>query len=400
MSRTWHLQTQCMAGVKSIALHLQDEALRSHVIHACQIRDTVQGSVPMATIMPVLCYAFHRRWSAAELHQAALMRAVDIDNTGLLTWDLWALAAEFALHTCTSSGIAGNKLPDEQLRAHFLRACALSGKQGVCSLEHGKAKLFACVNRLWTFSAMLPEGCVCSSAGVWVLPQEHAYVVHEDATRLQASIVKAMEVCGSNLCVFHGPCSLQMCKHSAEVCAHDSAHPRRVCSVLTEGQCCLQAAGGQAASSSVLDVFAHLTGPVLDQCFVDRSTPETAFIALQLVRHLLRKLEAATAQQQAAAAEPARRRASPHSGSGSMHSHSGPASPHGRSKAAAGRAEASGQHSAPDAPALPPQRSLAAMRSIARAKTVAFDAPTAAERALETQQTRRQVAQNTKHLEQ
>ena len=180
-----------MAGVKEVCAHLRSDKLRATVIQTLGITDVVRGSVKLADVTPILVDAFHRQWRLAQVHQEALLHAVDIDDAGLLSFEAFELAAAFALRAHAPAA----PLPAGVVQQWFQAACKLDNRGRMCTLQHARWALFPHVSRVWTVEGLLPAGEVEADAeGVPRLSDEAAFSVQEQATKMQGSIVQGMQV--------------------------------------------------------------------------------------------------------------------------------------------------------------------------------------------------------------
>lgn len=180
-----------MAGVKEMCAHLHSDKLHAAVVQAFGIKDAVQGTVNLAALMPVITDTFHRQWRLAQVHQDALLRAVDIDNAGLLSFEAFELAAAFAMRMHPPA----QALPPGAVRQWFQAACKLDNRGRLCTLQHARWTLFPRVSRIWTAEGLLQPGDIeLDLEGVPRLSEESAFGVQEQATKVQGSIVTGMQV--------------------------------------------------------------------------------------------------------------------------------------------------------------------------------------------------------------
>jgi hypothetical protein len=139
--------------------------------------------------------AFHRRWCVAQRHQAALVCAMNLQDTGMLTWESFSMAAHLVAHSVPPSTRGEQPMEQSKVLEAFQSACRLSRQSNTCSLAHARLKLFATFSRLWTMERLLPEQeLVVGDDGVLCLPEGHEAAVEERAQALQGAITRAAEV--------------------------------------------------------------------------------------------------------------------------------------------------------------------------------------------------------------
>lgn len=81
-----------MEALKAISKELQDDTLKEQVVQAMQLKDLVRGSVLLSKLMPQLMGTFQRKWLLSNWHYDCLVKAIDVDDDGMLDWDAFKLA--------------------------------------------------------------------------------------------------------------------------------------------------------------------------------------------------------------------------------------------------------------------------------------------------------------------
>jgi hypothetical protein len=185
------VQNLVVAGVKSICSEqLRDEAVRESIIKQLGIKDFMKGTVPLSKVMALLLAAFQRKFVLAQLHQVALMKAVDTDKDGYIDWEGFSAAA--LLIQQSLSGI--DKDENDALPA-FHAACKLSRKHNYCTAEHAVMKLRAHLWRLWSLESSLPDvNTIINDDGVPVLAATHVPTMRKQLAALQYEVERTAQV--------------------------------------------------------------------------------------------------------------------------------------------------------------------------------------------------------------
>ena len=177
-------------------MHLNDEGLRDTVVRKLQIKDAVKGTVLLADVTPLFTTAFHRHWCIAQQHQEMLMRAVDLRESGSLSWEEFSMAATLVMQTLPppATGRKQRTLEQSALLNVFQQACRMSRQANMCTLADARVKLFSTLWRLWSLEKVLPALASSGARDVPLLPASYHAEVQTKATALQSAISEAIAV--------------------------------------------------------------------------------------------------------------------------------------------------------------------------------------------------------------
>lgn len=185
------MQSQFVSGLKSICTdYLRDEPLRESLIKQLDIKDLMRGKVIVPDVMPLLMDTFQRKFALAQLHQEALVKAVDLDRDGYVDWEGFSMAA----YLFQQSMWGKDKDENDALQA-FHAACKMSKRHNCCQIDHGVMKLRSHLGRLWSLEHSLPTAELnLNEDGVPVLPANYAKSMQEQLEILMRSVQSFVQV--------------------------------------------------------------------------------------------------------------------------------------------------------------------------------------------------------------
>jgi hypothetical protein len=194
------VQNLVVAGVRTICAEiLREETLRDSIIKQLDIKDSMKGTVSLSGVMPLLMVAFQRKFALAQLHQDALMKAVDTDRDGLIDWEGFSAAA-----LLIQQSLSGMYKDESDALHAFHAACKLSKKHNCCSAEHAAMKLRAHLWRLWSLESSLPAvGMTLNEDGVPMLPATYAETMQEQLETLKHEVERTAQVRDNCCCHTH-----------------------------------------------------------------------------------------------------------------------------------------------------------------------------------------------------
>lgn len=185
------VQNLVVSGIKTIcsdALH--DDALRDSLIKQLDMKDLMKGTIAIPEVMPLLMAAFQRKFALAQLHQEALMNAVDIDRDGYLDWEGFSMAA-----ILVQQSLWGKDKDENDALHAFHGACKLSKSHNCCTVQHAIMKLRAHLGRLWSLEPVLPAvEMIMNDDGVPVLPATYAATLQAEVETLRQSVERIAQV--------------------------------------------------------------------------------------------------------------------------------------------------------------------------------------------------------------
>jgi hypothetical protein len=131
-----------------------------------------------------------RRWLLAQLHQEALMQAVDFDDDGQLDWDGFLCAAILMMDTSAKC-----MEPSILFRA-FQAACGMSRQMDTCAIKDAQIKIRALLGRVWSMQKVLPlEDTEVNDEGTPHILARHCSQLQDRLHQLEATVQIVTTVC-------------------------------------------------------------------------------------------------------------------------------------------------------------------------------------------------------------